>query len=179
MPTDEPTSQSGCSPRSNTTTWIERTRRMVEYHPEVVAFIHRASETFPVSLSHRQLLLRLWVEADYLDELVLPHLSELNDELLEGRGVLDTTRGVSTRQAGYRLFDDSDTEEIVYECAWTLEFESGVGVSVVLSVAETGVFEAVARGNFSGQEHRVGYPVSARALQDAISSVYVSEATST
>ena len=73
--------------------WIERARRMAEYHPDALDFIRRASAHFPVAAHHVQLLLRLWVEADTLDALILPLLDEMNTELLCGQGELETTRG--------------------------------------------------------------------------------------
>ena len=158
--------------------WIERARSMVAYAPEALSFIERAAEHFPVENEHVRLLLRLWVEADTLDELILPLLNELNDELLDGRGALETTRGVSTQPMGIDLLDDGHgAEEIVYECGWTLDCDSGIGLCVTLTATESGMFHAEARGSSSEQVHHVGYPVTVSALQDALVATYVAEAT--
>ncbi len=162
----------------STLSWIERARRMVEYHPDALEFIQRASEHFPAKPAHIQLVLRLWIEADTLDSLILPLLNELNAELVDGQGELDTTRGVSTRHSAFETFDNADAYEVVYECAWSLHYEPNRSVSVILSVDEYGVFHAQGRGGASTHESRVGYPITINALQDAIVEIYVAETTS-
>ena len=177
MTADKSTRRADFTPDIESMSWIDRARRMVEYHHEAAAFIHRASEQFPVSAAHSRLLLRLWVEADTLDSVIFPLLGELNEEILEGRGNVEATRGVTVRPSGYSPIEESRGEEVVYECGWTLHFDARKGVAIVLSVSETGVFQAVAVGNFSGQQHRIGYPVTTGALQDGLVSAYVSEVT--
>ena len=159
--------------------WIDHARRMVEYHSEALGFIERASEHFATNPEHAQLLLRLWVEADILDGIVLQALDELNVGLLDGRGELDTTRGVTMQPSALGVLGDmSADEEITYECIWSLIWGAGRGVSVTLSANDNGVFQVQARGTSSLREHRVGYPVTIGALQDALVNVYVAEATS-
>lgn len=158
--------------------WTERARRMIDYHSDARDFISRASEHFPARDEHVQLLLRLWVEADNLDAVILPLLDEMNAELMDNRGELDTTRGASARQSPMNVFNDSESEEVVYECIWSLNLASMLGVSVCFSVREDGIFDASVRGSASGLEQRVGYPIETGALQDALVSVYVAEATS-
>ena len=150
---------------------------MVEYHPDALDFIRRASEHFPVHAGHVQLLLRLWVEADALDALILPMLNEMNADLMDGNGELDTTRGVSTQPSPLSGLDDGAADEVVYECIWSISCADGRGVSVVLAVNDSGVFQAQARGSISAQERRIGYPVAKGVLEDALVAVYVAEAT--
>ena len=159
--------------------WIDHARRMVEYHSEALGFIERASEHFATNPEHAQLLLRLWVKADILDGIVLQALDELNVGLLDGRGELDTTRGVTMQPSALGVLGDmSAYEEITYECIWSLIWGAGRGVSVALSANDNGVYQVQARGTSSLCEHRVGYPVTIGALQDALVNVYVAEATS-
>ena len=157
--------------------WTDRARRMVEYHPDALDFIRRASEHFPTHAGHVQLLLRLWIEADALDALILPMLDEMNAELLHGSAEIDTTRGVSTQPSPLSGFDDGASDEVLYECFWSISCPDGRGVSVVLAVSDSGVFQAHARGSVSAHEHRVGYPVAKDALQDALVAIYVAETT--
>ena len=151
---------------------------MVAYHQEALNFIRRASEHFAVSSEHVELVMRLWVDADDLDALVLPLLDALNVELLGGAAELDTTRGVSVRPSALGAIEGTDAEEVVYECIWSLNWESGRGVSVALSVSSSGVFQVQARGSISSREHRISYPPAERALQEALTAAYVAEATS-
>ena len=159
--------------------WIERARRMAEYHSEALGFIDRASEHFATNPEHAQLLMRLWVEADILDGMVLQALEDMNVGLLDRRGELDTTRGVTLQPSALGVLGDvSADEEIIYECIWSLIWGAGLGVSVTLSANDNIVFHVQARGTASLREHRVGYPVTIGALQDALVNVYVAEATS-
>ena len=68
-------------------------------------------------------------------------------------------------------------EEVIYECIWSMSCADGRGVSVVLAVNDSGVFQAQARGSISAQERRIGYPVAKGVLEDALVAVYVAEAT--
>ena len=152
---------------------------MVAYHQDALNFIRRASEHFAVSSEHVELVMRLWVDADDIDALVLPLLDALNTELLGGAAELDTTRGVSVQPSAFGGLEDSaDSEEVVYECIWSLNWDSERGVSVALSVSSSGVFHVQARGSASNRDHRIGYPPTERALQEALTAVYVAEATS-
>lgn len=151
---------------------------MVDYHGDALNFIRRASEHFAVSSEHVELVMRLWVDADDLDALVLPLLDALNVELLDSMAELETTRGVSVQSSSFGSLEESDAEEAVYECIWSLNWDSGRGVSVALSVSSNGVFQVHARGSASNREHRIGYPPTERALQEALTAAYVAEATS-
>ena len=157
--------------------WIERARRMVSYHQEATDFIRRASSAFPVSTEHAQILMQLWVEADLLDSVILPLLDELNAELMDGQGEIDTKRGVSVQRSDSAELPGTNAEDVVYECFWSLVWTEKKGISVVLSVIEDGVFYVQSRGNASSYEHRVGFPVSIGALQDALVATFVAEST--
>jgi len=160
------------------TPWTERARRMVAYHQDALNFIRRASEHFAVSSEHVELVMRLWVDADDLDALVLPLLDALNVELLDGAAELDTTQGVSVQPSALGAIEGTDAEEVVYECVWSLNWESDRGVSVALSLSSSSVFQVQARGSVSNREHRIGYPPTDTTLQEALTAVYVAEATS-
>ena len=157
--------------------WIERARRMVSYHQEATDFIRRASSAFPVSAEHAQILMQLWVEADLLDSVILPLLDELNAELMDGQGEIDTKRGVSVQRSDSAELPGTNAEDVVYECFWSLVWTEKKGISVVLSVIEDGVFYVQSIGNASSYEHRVGFPVSIGALQDALVATFVAEST--
>ena len=159
-------------------TWIERARRMVAYYPEASAFIRRASQHFPVNSDHTQLLLHLWVEIEALDGQILPALRELNDRLLKKRGVLDTTRGVSSRQSVLLELNGDEADEVVFDFTWSLSWAEDLRVAVILSSNDSGVIHVQAHGANSGIEHRIGYPVAQRALEEALTTVYVAEETS-
>lgn len=158
--------------------WTDRARRMIEYHPDARRFMSRASEHFPVNPENIRLLLRLWVESDDLDTVLMPLLSQMNSDLMDNQAELETERSVSTRPHPFGAFDESAAEEVVYECIWSLSLHSGLGVSIRFSVNEEGMFEARAVGRISGFEQRIGYPIANEPLQDALVSVYVAEATS-
>ena len=151
---------------------------MVTYYPEASGFIRRASEHFPVTPEHTPLLLQLWVETDSLDGVILPMLDELNSELLAGKGKLDTTRGISTRQSALSGFDEAGIDEVVFEFAWTLTWAGEAGVSVIFSSDTQGIRDVRARGGVSSCERRVGYPVTRESLEEALTTVYVAEETS-
>ena len=157
--------------------WIERASRMVAYHPEAVDFIRRASDYFPVDMAHVNLLLRLWVEADDMDAMILPLLHELNARLLDEEGIIETNRGASSQPTAFAAISDANAEEIVYECFWHLNWGDILALSVVLSVNGDGVFQVRARGEASASEHRIGYPPSENAVKDALVAVYVAEQT--
>ena len=151
---------------------------MVAYHEDALTFIHRASEHFAVSSEHIELVMRLWVDADDLDALILPLLDALNVDLLDGKAELDTTRGVTAQPSAFGAIDGADAEEVVYECIWSLSWGAGREVSVALSANSSGVFHVKARRKASSSEHRIGHPPSERAIQDALTAAYVAEATS-
>lgn len=155
--------------------WIERARSMAAYHAEALDFIRRAQPQHPVEDDDVYPLMRLWVQADQLDELILTLLQTLNSELLRRRGELDTTRSVN----GY---SEDGERRISYECGWALEWAWGRrghsrSVNVTIGFDEDGVFYAYAAGVQSSFTQRIGYPVTESALQDALCEAYVRETT--
>lgn len=159
--------------------WIERARSMAAYHAEALDFIRRAQPQHPVEDDDVYPLMRLWVQADKLDELILTLLQTLNAELLHGRGELDTTRSVN----GY---SEDGERRISYECGWKLEWRytrtrtRSVSVTVGFYLTQfdaDAVFYAHAAGIRSAFTQRIGYPVTESALQDALCEAYVRETT--
>lgn len=150
--------------------WIERARRMTGYYDEAMDFIRRAAHSHPAIADDVYALVRLWADADQLDELTLPLLERINAELLGGAGALDTTRGVS----GYCADGE---RRIFYECGWALEWDDSCAVSVSIGVDDEGVFHAYAGGARSQVKRWLGYPPTESVLQDALADVYVREAT--
>lgn len=158
--------------------WTDRARRMIEYHPDARRFMSRAADHFPVKPENIQLLLRLWVESDDLDAVLMPLLSQMNIDLMDNQAELETERSVSSRPSPFGALDESAAEEVIYECIWSLSLHSGLGVSIRFLVSEEGIFEVRAVGRVSGFQQRIGYPIAHEPLQDALVSVYVAEATS-
>lgn len=150
--------------------WIERARSMAGYHAEALDFIRRAQPQHPVEDDDVYPLMRLWVQADNLDELILTLLRTLNAELLDGVGELDTTRSVN----GY---SEDGERRIFYECGWALEWADERGVNVTVGFDADSVFYAYAGGVRSSFTQRIGYPITESALQDALCEAYVRETT--
>lgn len=151
--------------------WIERARSMAGYYDEAMDFIRRAQPQHPVENDDAYPLMRLWVQADQLDELILTLLQTLNAELLGGVGELDTTRSVN----GY---SEDGERRISYECGWALTWgRRRRGVNVTISFDADGIFYAYAAGVRSAFTQRIGYPVTESALQDALCEAYVRETT--
>ena len=171
MTGDNSLQESADNNQADELSWTNRARRMVNYYSEASGFIRRASMSFPVTPEHTLLLLQLWVEADDLDGLTMPILSELNSELLEGKGKLDTTRGVSTRQYATDGFDDLGIDEVVFEFAWRLSWADENGVSVIFTCDTQGIRDVLARGDVSSCERRVGHPVTRMSLEEALTVV--------
>lgn len=150
--------------------WIERARSMAAYHAEAMDFIRRAQPQHPVIDDDVYPLMRLWVQADQLDELILTLLQTLKSELLGGVGELDTTRSVN----GY---SEDGERRIFYECGWALAWADERGVNVTVGFDADGVFYAYAGGSRSSFTQRIGYPITESALQDALCEAYVRETT--
>lgn len=154
--------------------WIERARSMAAYHAEARDFIRRAQPQHPVEDDDVYPLMRLWVQADQLDELILTLLQTLNAELLRRRGELDTTRSVD----GY---SEDGERRIFYECGWKLEWGQpgpSRSVNVTIGFDEDSVFYAYASGGRSWMfTQSIGYPITESALQDALCEAYVREST--
>ena len=157
---------------SSETSWTDRGKKLVEYHPQAQDFIRRAGGRLPVSQDDAPVLSRLWVEADGLDELVCTLLDQLNNDLLKGEAEFDTTRGSSVRRS--RL---DQQESLFYDCTWSLAWE-GRSVVVNLSVeAKTSLYEAQVGAGSANEVHPVSHPFSENALKAALISAYVAEVT--
>ena len=153
--------------------WLDRARRLVAYHQEALDFIERVSDQLPVNESYAGLLSRLWVEADELDQMVCSLMEDLNSHLVQGEGVMETTRGAVVRPS---LLAE---EALFFECAWSLTWGDGKSILLRLAIdASTGIFEAQTSGQLSSSTHSVRFPISESALKDALADVYVTEATS-
>lgn len=154
--------------------WIERARSMAAYHAEARDFIRRAQPQHPVEDDDVYPLMRLWVQADRLDELILTLLQTLNAEMLNSIGELDTTRSVN----GY---SEDGERRISYECGWALEWTYSStrmrSVNVTICFDEDSVFYAYASCGRSWFTQRIGYPITESALQDALCEAYVRETT--
>jgi hypothetical protein len=152
--------------------WLERAKQLVGYHTEALDFINRVKDQLPVDESYASHLSRLWVEADALDTLVCSLLEDVNEQLLSGAGEMDTTRGAAVRPS---LLAE---ETLFFECAWSLTWAEGKAITLGLAIdASTGIFEALAGGQASGTTRSVRFPISESALKDALTEVYVAEAT--
>jgi len=155
--------------------WIERARSMAGYHAEALDFIRRAPLQHIVENDDVYPLMRLWVQADRLDEFIMTLLRTLNDELLGGVGELETTRSVKGHP-------EDDERRRSYECGWALKWRDERGVSVTVGFDLTqfdadSVFYAYAAGVRSSFTQRIGYPITESALQDALCEAYVREST--
>jgi hypothetical protein len=152
--------------------WLERARKLVEYSQEAQEFIGRAAEQLAVSPTDAPLVGRLWLEADLLDALLATLLEEMNEELIDGQGELDTTRGVAVRPSAIA------EEALYYECSWSLAWADGRGISVILSIeAGTGTLDAQVQGRTTVDRIGVRFPIREPDLKDALISAYVAEAT--
>ena len=106
--------------------WVNRTRRMVAYRDEALAFLERASEQVPVFESDVGLVCRLWAIADEHDEVLCRALTEFDSALFESPGELDITRGVET------LPVSEDESGAVFLCTWAIVRPGRERVSCVL-----------------------------------------------
>lgn len=153
--------------------WLDRAKQLVGYHQEALDFINRVKDQLPALDSNASHLSHLWVEADALDPLVCSLLEDVNEQLVGGTGEMDTTRGAAVRPS---LLEE---ETLFFECAWSLTWGEGKAISLGLAIdASTGIFEALAGGRISGTTQSIRFPISELALKDALSEVYVAEATS-
>ena len=156
----------------NGLTWIERARRLAEYHAEAVDFVGRVGQSLPTSPSDAVAVRELWVEADRLDTLACSLLDEMNRELLGKAGELDTTRGASMRPA------DFEEEAVFFECSWLLQWNGGRGIMVNLAVEpRTQFYDANVHAMRSNQTTNLPHPISEFELKDGLVNAYVAEAT--
>lgn len=156
---------------SDEMSWTDKARRMAEFHSEALEFIERAGQHLPVSHADAPAVSRLWLEAEELDDFICGLLEEMNAELLDGSASVDTTRGASPRIGAM------DQHYAAYDCAWSLLWDEGRSVSMILSIdSQTMTCEARVTGTKSGRARGMGFPVSERELKDALTDAYVAEA---
>lgn len=106
--------------------WVNRTRRMVGYLDEALAFLGRAGGQVPVLESDIGLVCRLWAVADEHDEIMCRALTSFDSDLFETPGELDITRGVETRPMA------EQESGIIFLCTWSMVRPEQDRVSCVL-----------------------------------------------
>ena len=152
---------------TDSSSWIDRAKRLLKYRREAAEFLERVSGQIPVSPSHAASVSLLWAEADELDAMVCGLLNEMNAGLMAGRAELDTTRGAIP----------AGTDGVTYECCWTLAWNDGLGVSVRLSTdPRYSTFELLVRSARSAEERRVPYPTTEDDFKLALAQAYAAEA---
>ena len=153
--------------------WIERARKLVEYHQEALYFISRAIKELPISPDDALAVSRLWLEADQMDELICSLLDDMNSGLIGGKGELDVMRGVSLRPSEF------EQDVVFYDCSWSLMWDGKRGVSVNLAIEPRSKAYVVSVLALQAKETlRVRFPFDESDLQEALTSIYVAEATS-
>ena len=122
---------------------------------------------------HTNILSRLWVESDSLDETICSLLDDLNRHLIEEKATLDTTRGASMRPT------IMEEQSLFYDCSWNLLWDNEKrGISVNLAIdSGTNIFEAQVRSIGATESFGVRYPLSESDLKDALTNAYVAEVT--
>ncbi len=151
----------------DSSSWLDRARRLLKYRREAAEFIERVSQQLPVSPSDAASVSALWEEADELDPMVCGLLNEMNAGLIAGRAELDTTRGAMP----------VGTDGVTYECCWTLAWDDGLGLSVKLSTdPKYSTLELLVRSTRSAEERRVPYPTTEDDFKLALAQAYAAEA---
>ncbi len=151
--------------------WLDEAKKLLEYRREAAEFLERAAQQLPVSHDDAGAVSALWHEAEGLDAMVCTLLDQINTVLLDGRGELDTTRGVSP------LGSPADAERVVYECSWTLDWGDCLGISVKLSTdPRYSSFELLVRATRAAEERRVPHPAAEDDLKLALAHTYAAEA---
>ena len=152
--------------------WIERAKKLVEYHEEAQDFVRRVGKQLPTGPSDALAVSELWVEADRLDDLICSLLDEMNTGLVGGNAELDTTRGASIRPAGF------EEEAVFYECSWTLQWGEHRGVLVNLAVEPSARLYEVNVHAIQAEETRsIRHPVTESELKEGLINAYVIETT--
>ena len=154
--------------------WIERARKLLDYRREANEFVQRVGSQLPIDPNDSEAVSLLWVEADFLDELICSLLNEMDSGLLQNSAdELDITRGATMRPSPL------ENEEIVYyECTWSLTWGDGLGILVVLAIdSRSKIIQAQVRGLKSKQIETLRFPISETILKEGLTPCYVSEAT--
>ncbi len=152
--------------------WISQTQELLSKAYEARDFVERAAESFPTALpTHAIAIARLWQRAEALDEIIATHLMMMNDQLFEGKGEVDATRGASLRalMVGEEL--------LMYDCTWTLCWNRNTrGIIVKFSIEPEMESLHLRVENLTvagGQDIR--YPLFEDQLADALAKAYVLE----
>lgn len=153
-------------------TWILQTQELLSKAYEARDFVERAAENFPTALpTHAIAIARLWQRAELLDDTIAGHLVMMNNELFEGKGEVDATRGASLRaiMVGEQL--------LMYDCTWTLSWNRNTrGIIVKFSIEPEMESLHLRVENLTvagGQDIR--YPLYEDQLSDALAKAYVLE----
>ena len=143
--------------------WVNRTRRMVDYLDEALAFLGRAGDQFSVLESDVGLICFLWAVADEHDEIICRALTSFDSDLFETAGELDITRGVET------LPVSEDESGAVFLCTWAIVRPGQERVSCVLYGEQlTGAVGMEIRDSH-GVGRPVPFPVVPSDLYEALS----------
>ncbi len=152
--------------------WVDRAANLVRHGDEALEFIARASANLPADAQDVEAVCLLWDEADRLDRTVSDHFAAMNDGLLDGRGQFDVTRGADmTERFGPEGM-------LVYQCTWTLEWDSHRRIAVVLAIEpRSRSFDAWVVAA-EGEAITLSVPVADSRLEDALAIAYFRAATS-
>ncbi len=152
---------------TDSSSWLDRAKRLLEYRREAAEFLDRVGQQLPVSPSDAASVSLLWAEADELDAMVCGLLNEMNAGLMDGRAELDTTRGAIP----------AGTDGVTYECCWALAWSDGLGLSVRLSTdPRYSTLELLVRSARSAEERPVPYPTAEGDFKLALAQAYAAEA---
>ena len=87
---------------TDSSSWIDRAKRLLKYRREAAEFLERVSGQIPVSPSHAASVSLLWAEADELDAMVCGLLNEMNAGLMAGRAEAGHDAGRHPRRHRWR-----------------------------------------------------------------------------
>ena len=152
--------------------WILQTKELLSKAYEARDFIERAAESFPTAIpTHAIAIARLWQRAEALDEVIATHLVTMNDQLFDGKGEVDATRGASLRSLMV------GEELLMYDCTWTLSWNRNTrGIIVKFSIEPEMESLHLRIENLTvagGQDIR--YPLYEDQLADGLAKAYVLE----
>ena len=152
--------------------WLEPVKKQVAYLEEAMGFLDRARQQFEVNPDHAVAVTKLWATAEEADGLICRLLGQMSSHLLEAKGEIDTTRGAAVRPL------ESGEERLFYDCTWSLLWGRKQGVVVNLAIdASSGAFRAQTWALKARVAEPLPMPIGEEALKEALSTVYVAEAT--
>ena len=153
--------------------WIDQARKLKSYLQEATEFIGKAGEDFRLSTEDALTVAYLWLEADRMDVLNCSFLEDLNVGLLESKGDIEVTRGVS-------LNTENSIEQVsVYDCSWSLlwNHQLGLKISLITEAHSFRTYEIKVTSKKTRNRIQVSYPPQNSDIKDAIISAYVLEST--